>query len=545
MSERAGLLGPFVAAVTDTSAKIWLHYPAPLRQSVYVTLHESTPAAAPDAVSSIDLTEENLHTGLAAFGSLKPDTRYYYRLWWKDNSSEPMDLEGLEPTDLRFMTLPTNGFDDRLDFLLMSCHDPTKATDDGCNGFAVWQTIPRILQENRNVRFALLLGDQVYGDDIEKAGLAEEGEGKRRELYLSVYRRFWSDVRYRKVLCSVPAVLMWDDHDVTDGWGSRVDSFVDEGSSAFRPEWLRLFRTARAAFARMQASRNPPPLDHAPDAAFDTCFRIGRAGFIVADLRSNRNVREKRLWKQEQLMQIRDWVQANRQSLDTVFFASSVVFSHGAPKIDEVAADHWGVFLRVLAWLAKFSKIGGLIRRLQEEFGDLRDDINDAWGSKPNRAQADEVLDFLFGLQNPEDGHKPMNVVILSGDIHTPGYSTLYSSDPAHAQAVIPHIVSTPVAYKPFTWILEAIYRHLTKTVALGEKGTYSAQVSHHFCHRNIVVVSLRYPAETECQLKVKYYLEGFPEPQMMLFDLNRGSHRENIDWPPNSKPGGMAALSV
>jgi hypothetical protein len=31
--------------------------------------------------------------------------------------------------------------------------------------------------------------------------------------------------------------------------------------------------------------------------------------------------------------------------------------------------------------------------------------------------------------------------------------------------------------------------------------------------------------------LKVKHYLEGFPEPQILFFDLKRGSHREAIAW--------------
>jgi len=71
--------------------------------------------------------------------------------------------------------------------------------------------------------------------------------------------------------------------------------------------------------------------------------------------------------------------------------------------------------------------------------------------------------------------------------------------------------------------------------VLIWDQGTYTSQVSHHFCYRNVVVVSFRKFAgdkESEKQLKVKYYLEGYPEPQIMLFDLNRSSHREDIHWP-------------
>jgi hypothetical protein len=31
--------------------------------------------------------------------------------------------------------------------------------------------------------------------------------------------------------------------------------------------------------------------------------------------------------------------------------------------------------------------------------------------------------------------------------------------------------------------------------------------------------------------LKVKYYLEGFPEPTTLMFDLKQTSHSENITW--------------
>lgn len=63
----------------------------------------------------------------------------------------------------------------------------------------------------------------------------------------------------------------------------------------------------------MQARRNPPPLSEGYAQGFDTCFKVGRAGFAVADLRSNRNARLKRVWLPEQMENIRRWVEANRE----------------------------------------------------------------------------------------------------------------------------------------------------------------------------------------------------------------------------------------
>ena len=181
-------------------------------------------------------------------------------------------------------------------------------------------------------------------------------------------------------------------------------------------------------------------------------------------------------------------------------------------------------------WLAqKFEWGKSLQRSFRESLDDIRDDIGDAWGAPENNAQADLILDFLFEVQN--DKEYPLPVVILSGDIHTSGYANVYSSNAEHAKrASIPHITSSSVAYVPFNWITEAVYRHATKTVRLGGKECYSSQASHHFCNRSVAVLSIR-PTAAGHQLKVKYYLEDYPEPQILLFDLDRASHRENVTW--------------
>jgi len=573
------IMGPFVGAITASSVKIWLNVGAAAPDTnVFVTLKllkqgPKSEAAKndpdqiiireienPEVVQSgvIKCLQADLGTGTVSLGNLEANAQYSYQLYQDEAHSIHLDLGKLELSDLYFWTLPEDGYGRQLDFLLMSCHNPEAVTTDGVDGFAVWQQIDQIRQVNKNVRFAILCGDQIYADEVETDVLKEKDEGKRKELYLNVYRKFWDNVHYRKVLCSLPAILMWDDHDITDGWGSREDSYEAKDSQEFTPEWKQLFATAKAMFTVMQASRNPDPLFSDSSRGFDTCFRVGRAGFAVADLRSNRKSREVKnivngkieyegqIWLPDQMKAIGTWVEANKSKIDTLFFVSSVVFSHSAPQIE-------GFILTVWFWVLDFFNLIGRIwflrkyaKAFNDKVGDLRDDINDSWGAKINARETDRVLDFLFGLQNPPKGEKPVNVVILTGDIHTPGHSVLYSADPAHEKkAVIPHIVATPVAYKELPWAAEAIFRHLTKAVSLGqrksmtEKGevqTYTAQISHHFCYRNAVVVSLRNYKEKESYVKVKYYLEGFPEPQIVLFDLIHSSRKEAIDWPDHLK---------
>ena len=512
---------------------------------MFVSLHEGAVDTQATLAGVINAAYDGLNVGIVRFHALKPDTVYFYKLWTDAEHEAALDTNGLVESDLHFQTLPIDGFNDHLDFVLMSCHNPGTTPKDGADGFGVWARVPDIIKENQNVRFAILAGDQIYADEIEARILGEPDLRKRQELYLGVYQKFWDNVYYRKVLCSLPAYLMWDDHDLTDGWGSRLDSFRKDQPTVFKDDWLRHFEAGQSVFKQMQASRNPEPLSLEPPPpqdnakkSYDFCFKIGRVGFAVPDLRSNRNVRLPRIMLPAQLEAIRKWVVANRHDLDALFFVSSVVFSHDAPKVTGLILRIWFLVLSLAGWLKKLrilKKFRGLFDR---HIGDLRDDINDSWGARANRLETDRVLDFLFELQNPPNPAEALNVVILSGDIHTPGYSTIYSAEPGHqAKAVIPHIVASPVAYTPLHWLAEAIFRHFSTTIELGDKQAYTAQASHHFCHRNVVVVSFRKFAGArveapEVHLKVKYYLEQFPEPQIMLFDLNRSSHRENIGWP-------------
>ena len=78
----------------------------------------------------------------------------------------------------------------------------------------------------------------------------------------------------------------------------------------------------------------------------------------------------------------------------------------------------------------------GIQTSFKKNLDDVRDDITDSWSSEENARQADEVLDYLFSVQN--DPSTSCSIVILSGDIHTSGYATLYSRAPSHSQGSIP-----------------------------------------------------------------------------------------------------------
>src|SRR5262249_8948705 len=143
---------------------------------------------------------------------------------------------------------------------------------------------------------------------------------------------------YRKVLCKLPAYLIWDDHDITDGWGSREDSYKSPDSDEFSDKWRGLFESAQTCFKHFQAVRNLR-LDGTP--GFDTCFRLGDIAFVLADLRSNRKKRKGKIWDNRQFEAVKKWI-SEQEKLETIFFLSPVVFSHEDPNLVERTYPTWG-----------------------------------------------------------------------------------------------------------------------------------------------------------------------------------------------------------
>ena len=528
-------LGPFIGHTTTSSVKIWMHNPT--GESLWLCLEKGEETVC----EKFEFTESNLFSDCVEFGNLSPDTVYKYQVCESEDCSKPFDLDGLEKDDLFFRTLPppkeSQEEDDRLDFLVMSCHDPD-SVEPKKDGYKLWSTLPQILKENQDdgnycIRFALLAGDQVYADKWRKE--IDRAKGlQKEEVYLDVYRHYWSNLDYRKILCRLPSYLMWDDHEIMDGWGSSQE-FFNRNRDDFTDKAKSLFVAADKAFTHMQGIRNPIGSLTISNGvkSHDFCFKAGHCGFIMADLRSNRdlfdggrNGEKGKLWEPEQLDAIKDWVNSNLDSIDTLFFVTPVVMTHGTPVMEGLLMRLWNFFYTTPFINRVFKKI---LKKIN--LGDIRDDVRDSWGVEANANETEKILNFLFSLQNSTNTN--INVVVLSGDIHAAGYASIYSSQTHHSgKSVIPHVVASPVGSKPFPWLLEAVYRKSSKVVRLGTEGHYTAQISHHHSHRNVVVCSVRTRENGKRKfLKIKFYLEEFPEPQIVIFDLKESSHKENIQW--------------
>jgi hypothetical protein len=155
--------------------------------------------------------------------------------------------------------------------------------------------------------FHLLLqgGDQLYADPIwhdvpALAGWKRLFWWRRRKApfppalaeavaddYFERYWWLWSQPQLAPVLATIPSLMMWDDHDIFDGWGSWAAKWQE------CPVFQGMWTAAREHFALFQLGARP---DDLPDGFGDRCgghfgwaYRIGDVGIVAPDLRSERS----------------------------------------------------------------------------------------------------------------------------------------------------------------------------------------------------------------------------------------------------------------
>jgi len=155
--------------------------------------------------------------------------------------------------------------------------------------------------------FHLLLqgGDQLYADQIwhdvpalaawkrlawwrrRKADFSPATAEAVADDYFERYWWLWSQPQLAPVLATIPSLMMWDDHDIFDGWGSWSEKW--QRCPVFQGIWT----AARENFALFQLGARP---DDLPDGfsdrrggQFGWAYRIGDVGIVAPDLRSERS----------------------------------------------------------------------------------------------------------------------------------------------------------------------------------------------------------------------------------------------------------------
>jgi hypothetical protein len=301
------------------------------------------------------------------------------------------------------------------------------------NPFALWK---KLRKEHEAAPFALLLmgGDQLYADSVlSLKGVKEWTEkshrkmqayepsaqlvGRLDEFYDELYRQRWAEPNMAAILASVPSVMMWDDHDIIDGWGSHDD--VPQGTPMYR----EIYRAARKYFLlyQLRTAANRSLLDRSQLAKRSGHLTLGLefADFrlLVMDHRSERTLTQ--VMSDEQHRTVKEWLAAvpgaERESPPRPVLALSgipVVYRSFAALESTLECTPW-----------------------TEE---ATDDVRDHWMASHHRGERIRLVKNLFDCAAP--------VWLLSGDVHVGALGALHEADTGKS---IYQIVSTGIVHPP------------------------------------------------------------------------------------------------
>ncbi|ETX13794.1 hypothetical protein OCH239_06910 [Roseivivax halodurans JCM 10272] len=277
---------------------------------------------------------------------------------------------------------------------------------------AMWR---RMAETHAAAPYHLLLhgGDQVYADEVTRGNPLSDGwpdevpdsptpealdklRQHLREAFLHRYSVTYAGEGFAHLSARVPSLMMWDDHDICDGWGSL--GLVEKTAVG-----ETLFDCAREAFLLYQhaATEDDVPALFSDPSGTSLSWRRDLPGVSVLapDLRSERTL--------ERIMGPKGWKAFGRacEGLEPrVVIVSSVPLL--GPR------------------LSLIERAMRITRRMEK----YEDDLRDQWQSYAHRTEWQRMLRCVLKLE--ETGHR---VTVLSGEIHLATRGELRNGDaPVH-----------------------------------------------------------------------------------------------------------------
>ena len=356
--------------------------------------------------------------------NLDPDTVYGYAVYSHDKQCIILGHNRLRS----FRTPPPEAEQRPFQLALFSCNMPyeinglfKKRTETA--NIEMWHFLDATLQRHSSeVDLVIAGGDQAYSDGVDTLDIwkylnkrmRKEGDTllpDREALvswYRDIYRGYWGFESLQRIFDGFPTYMIWDDHEIADGWGShyfrpghrqdvleqKLPDFKDRGLTYDEGVELvqRMFSAATQVYFEYQHSHNPPTVE----GTFDYSFRRGGCAFYVLDGRGQRDIERDsyRILGREQFDRIAAWAKAlDPGETPFLFVVSAVPVLHTRAVV--VDAD--------------------------EYMGGLGDDLRDSWEHELHDAERAALMEVLF-----DAAARGIKVSVLSGDVHA---SAVFSSE--------------------------------------------------------------------------------------------------------------------
>lgn len=427
-----------VGHMTETSVRLWfrtgkpgkftlLYFPAPEKEK-NIWFEDNKCKSKFDLLGKTgDVFTEEFSTKwdtdtthVVELENLSPGIKYQYALLSKEESRIILGHD----RQYRFSTLKADGKPFR--FGLFSCHMPFKAsgifhkTVEIAN-MDMWTSMQSAFfnDENKTPSFLIAGGDQCYVDGTAQLNIWKylnkvmkqnkdkktlPSEEEMLSWYRDIYRGYWGFDSVRRVFSSIPTYMIWDDHEMGDGWGSFYlngenkreaewdEIFPDFKSHGYKVEDLkeilkRMEKAGKKAYLEYEHSHNPKT----PAEQYDYNFSHQCCEFYVLDGRGYRDINraENRILGDEQLRRFEQYVKnIDAEKTNFLFVVSAVPVLHLRSRIGNM--DNWAI-----------------------DLFNVEDDLRDSWEHKLHNKEREKLMKILFSA-----AARGIRVCILSGDVH-------------------------------------------------------------------------------------------------------------------------------
>lgn len=385
---------------------------------------------------------------------LQPNTRYYYALV---ASASVNELAGVERAVIgnvvndffRSAQLSPEVFS----FGFYSCNDFVKT------GENLW---PEMFHElrMRNAEFVIGGGDQAYADsskdktniwkwlkknkkilkdDYTDANGILDINGVVKEFvvkYRNCYAESWEDPALQQVYRSFPQYMIWDDHEIMDGWGSMtadqrgrklMQLLVNDDLELNKQLTECMFLAAAQVYNEFQHSHNPGRKNDPAQIGmceWDYEFDRGECGFYVLDMRGHHNIESKsgqRILGAFQKTRFERWLSKPETASRKVLFI-----------VSPVPVVHWrDGFASTFDFSIGTKPMG-------------QDDFRDEWGHLSNEQERNWLLDLVLGASQ----QRKQKIVFLSGDVHSYSLFRIENQD-RFPDAKVYNLTSSGISRKP------------------------------------------------------------------------------------------------
>ena len=460
---RTGVLGNFVLLVYPAS----IDPDGELRRSLSVVPFPGIPKTMANKFKAyaIEIKDySNDTTFVQTVDQLAAATEYRYLMYGKDSRGVERVVFGHDNPKAAlaysFRTLTKGNVP--FTFGFYSCHMPYAQSIFGrlsIDNMEMWDSFAVTLARHRtngDLSFVVGGGDQVYVDGVDKLniwtylknsmrkenGVVLPGKEDMLSWYRDIYRGYWGFQQVKEVFSQYPNYMIWDDHELGDGWGSY---FLEKGSKTdemnkILGDWKskgltyqdceELLRNMRASaeqvYREYQHSHNP---EGAVTGSLDYFFKANGAAFYFQDGRGNRDInrRSPRILGLQQMQRFESWLKAlDPTETPFVFVTSAVPLLH----LKSSLVNASGAF----------------------DIAGLQDDLRDAWEHKLHDKERQRFLAALFSASK-----RGLKVCVLSGDVHT---SAAFRLTDNKTGAIIYQLTSSAITYSvslAVSWVLGAV----------------------------------------------------------------------------------------